>query len=507
MKIIYQDHDWLVVDKPAGISTHGAEPGDLGVQEWLALHQNQRVYICSRLDKDTSGILLLARSPQASAEAEGIHASGDAHKIYHFVAKRCDGMHREVDIPLEGKAARTSFDEIKPVGQRWSLYQAKIQTGKKHQIRRHAAHIGIPILGDTLYGGEDYVRVMLHCTETHWPGIKVPLTCPIPFLFTNFEAKETASLICALEKRFTFFDNVTNAFRLVHRGEWLNHDLAVERFADFIQINVYQDYALLKESVHEMGEKIIKVLPTHWNATHFQVRSINPNPSQTRLSQCLYETADSPKTRIAEERGLMFHVDFTREHPGLFLDHRDNRAYLSDWCQEKQIANLFCYSGASSLIAHQSHAASVASVDSSKSAIAAALKNLELNYGANKSQNMRFYQEDVRVWIEKNAKKKKNNPSLGWDVIICDPPTFSCFNGKRFSVSKESTALITQCAQLLNPGGKMIFSTNYKETNTSDLESHLKLHFNQVIPLRPPFDFPTLQKGKHHLFSYICKKI
>ncbi len=59
--VLYEDDDWLVVDKPIDLTSHSVRPGDTGVVEWLALHQGRHLHVCSRLDKGTSGALLFAK--------------------------------------------------------------------------------------------------------------------------------------------------------------------------------------------------------------------------------------------------------------------------------------------------------------------------------------------------------------------------------------------------------------------------------------------------------------
>ncbi len=65
--ILYQDNNWLAVDKPTGLATHAGQPGELGAVEWLDLHLGQEAHVMSRLDRGTSGVLLLARHPVAAA--------------------------------------------------------------------------------------------------------------------------------------------------------------------------------------------------------------------------------------------------------------------------------------------------------------------------------------------------------------------------------------------------------------------------------------------------------
>ena len=90
MVFLYHDKHWLVVNKPSGISTHRAHEGDLGLVEWLSLHHDLEVHVCSRLDKGTSGVLLFALSPEAVAEAQTVHEEERAEKSYFFIG--IDGL-------------------------------------------------------------------------------------------------------------------------------------------------------------------------------------------------------------------------------------------------------------------------------------------------------------------------------------------------------------------------------------------------------------------------------
>ena len=83
---LYEDDKWLIVNKPTGLSTYATNPGGLGLAEWLELHHGIKVYVCSRLDKGTSGVLIFALTPKASGEAETIHERGLAEKSYYFIS-------------------------------------------------------------------------------------------------------------------------------------------------------------------------------------------------------------------------------------------------------------------------------------------------------------------------------------------------------------------------------------------------------------------------------------
>ena len=69
--IIHQSNNWLVVDKPAGLATHAGKPGELGAVEWLELHLGLKTHVVSRLDRGTSGVLLLALDANASVARRG----------------------------------------------------------------------------------------------------------------------------------------------------------------------------------------------------------------------------------------------------------------------------------------------------------------------------------------------------------------------------------------------------------------------------------------------------
>ena len=112
--IIHQDTNWLIVDKPTGMATHAGKPGELGAVEWLDLHLDLKAHVVSRLDRGTSGALLLALDPAASARAEEIHESGGATKIYEFYSS-VDSLTAGIgetwtrDDALDGKSASTRF--------------------------------------------------------------------------------------------------------------------------------------------------------------------------------------------------------------------------------------------------------------------------------------------------------------------------------------------------------------------------------------------------------------
>lgn len=212
MALLFENSDWLVVDKPTGLSTHGAYPGDTAMQEWLDLHWDRKTYVCSRLDKGTSGVLILAKTPDASGRAQKIHESETSAKEYVFLSSRVSDRGEWKDAtPLDGAPARTEFRRLETARGR-TRYRALIRRGRMHQIRRHARHSGVPILGDDEYGGGAAPRLYLHCRKIDWPEIPGGLEAPIPPSFD-----EPRHIF--FDRRLDYLPSITDAFRCIDRGE------------------------------------------------------------------------------------------------------------------------------------------------------------------------------------------------------------------------------------------------------------------------------------------------
>lgn len=170
--ILYEDQDLLVVNKPSGIAVHGGSGLSFGVIEVLRALRPQASYLelAHRLDRDTSGLLLVAKRRPALRQLQKLQLAGRVEKRYlALVSGRWRRDRVTVDAPLkkntlrsgerlvrvdpEGKAAVTHFEVLQRFDQAM-LVQARLETGRTHQIRVHAAHLGTPILGDSKYGDE-----------------------------------------------------------------------------------------------------------------------------------------------------------------------------------------------------------------------------------------------------------------------------------------------------------------------------------------------------------------
>jgi 23S rRNA pseudouridine955/2504/2580 synthase len=175
--ILYEDDALLVLNKPSGIAVHGGSGLAHGVIEVLRAGRPRAPYLelAHRLDRDTSGCLMVAKKRAALRELQELQRAGQVQKRYRaLLAGRVRTGAWRVDLPLrkntlhggervvrvdpQGKAAATRFAVVERYGD-CTLVEVTLETGRTHQIRVHAAHGGHPVLGDARYGDAAADRV------------------------------------------------------------------------------------------------------------------------------------------------------------------------------------------------------------------------------------------------------------------------------------------------------------------------------------------------------------
>src|SRR4249919_670914 len=173
--VLAKGRDWIMLDKPPGLATQG---GTKTVQhldrllDGLANDHGQRPKLVHRLDKDTSGVLLVARSARAAAHFTKAFAGRTARKVYWAIIAGVPSLEEGlIDAPLakqpgtggekmhvdekDGLPARTRYRLIDRAGNRAAWVELQPLTGRTHQLRAHMAAIGHPIVGDAKYGGAE----------------------------------------------------------------------------------------------------------------------------------------------------------------------------------------------------------------------------------------------------------------------------------------------------------------------------------------------------------------
>ena len=171
--------------------------------------------------------------------------------------------------------------------------------------------------------------------------------------------------------------------------------------------------------------------------------------------------ATSNRFNIIKENGLRYLVNFQDYHDtGVFLDHRPVRKMIGEMADGKRFLNLFCYTGTATLNAIKGGAVSTVSVDTSSTYLDWAVENLKINGYPTDIENF-FYRADAIDWLWDTYDK--------FDLIFCDPPTFSNSKGRdSFDVQRDQYQLIRAAAMHLAPGGVMIFSTNFRRFRLDD---------------------------------------
>jgi len=216
LDVLYEDEQLVAVDKPAGWATHPLKPGERGtVANALAARfpgcataspSPREGGLVHRLDRDTSGVLLAAKTPEAFLAMRQSFSDGLVDKTYWAlvhgtpVDRGLPGI--VVDVPLvtrgglarvdergtEGLPARTEL-RVLVSGEGHALIEAKARTGRLHQIRAHVAHLGHPLVGDTRYGapltdGLEADRALLHARTITLPhprdGWRLTCAAPLP---------------------------------------------------------------------------------------------------------------------------------------------------------------------------------------------------------------------------------------------------------------------------------------------------------------------------------------
>ena len=155
------------------------------------------------------------------------------------------------------------------------------------------------------------------------------------------------------------------------------------------------------------------------------------------------------------EQGLRFEVNLSDYlDTGLFLDHRPTRALVRATAAGKDVLNLFAYTGAFTCYAAVGGARSTTTVDLSNTYLEWAGRNLALN-GIAVGEQHRLERAEVLAWLGEPR-------APAWDLIVCDPPTFSNSTAMRqsFSIVRDHGWLLDRCVRLLRPGGVLHFSTN-----------------------------------------------
>lgn len=531
---LFQNSDFAVFNKPSGFNTHAQDPTHPGFVEiaehFLSAERNLsdltplRFKVVHRLDQGTSGLLLVAKNDSAAKTFFDLFTQHQVQKTYLFVTDRkvefqkasvsgqiqeskqnkktfqlINGKKESNSRNILSHESWTDFERIQDFD-RYQLWQAKPKTGRPHQIRLHAKFLGLPILGDSLYGGTNHLRLMLHAESLAFVlnDEKFQFQCDfseVQMLKENFDSPSQAvSLGLTQRERFLSWQK-DDSLRICHLE---SSDFKMDRYG---QVDWFYWYST-EEFPQAWLEKQIDLYNKSERSFHF--RRMTNRGSKDQTQQELWSHPKAPTHWVAEENGIKYAMKSDQGlSPGVFLDQRDQRQWVLQNTKDQRVLNLFSYTCGFSVCAAKAGAKDVVSVDTSRKLLDWGKENFKLN-GFNPEQ-FGFFAQDVFVYI-KGAKKR----GLKFDLIICDPPSFGRSQEGVWSITKDLPKLLKELPGLLNPNGKIILTTNYegwdadkfREITLSALQGSIKIERT----LRSGYDFEPAPTNHTLLKGLLLKK-
>ena len=541
--VIFEDEHLLVVHKPAGWNTHAPGPhAGEGIYDWLR-HREPRwatLAILHRLDKETSGVMVFGKTPDANRSLTEQFTERRVRKKYLLLTDR-PVPQREFAVKTAlvrvgekyasrpphagGEIAETKFrrsrgDETQikignsdksracdgsrcrqsAVGNEletphvvsYNCVEASPLTGRTHQIRVHAAESGFPILGDTLYGGTPAARVFLHAAEisfTH-PVTGKPVTFCAP---ANFDADPRLALRAAL-----IDPQETDAFRVIHGASDGWPGWYVERLGKFL---LSQSEQPLRADQREELARLAKIFSACGAYHKILSRQVRRTTAAEASPQPVLGEAAPERFEICEN-GVRFELGFNEGYSvGLFLDQRDNRRRFltghvaadfdfGPWTPDYGLLNCFAYTCGFSVCAARS-GAKTTSLDLSKKYLEWGRRNFALN-GLDPAAHDFIY-GDAFDWLRRLAKKGR-----AFDAVALDPPTFSQSKEHGvFRAEKDFGKLVAAALPLVRLGGVLFASTNATdwppEKFLADVEAAVHAAKRKILQrhhVPQPPDFP-----------------
>lgn len=379
--ILHEDEHLLVINKPPGINTHAVNlDGSAGIYDWLRHREPRWATLAThqRLDKETSGVLLFAKTREANQWLARRFELREVRKTYQLLTDRDPGTlprrmksqiykaggndFRTSDAHEDGRDADTEFRLVRREGAHW-LIEALPFTGRTHQIRLHARDAGFPILGDETYGGTPFSRLCLHAhilefahpitreplrfeapvdfsadphlllRQTLWPDKVGQRFQPVPGVNeagTRSPTRPIAELSTVAVTdtegdRLQACPTLTNAWRLIHGASDDHPGWYVDRLGDWL---LSQSEAAVSPGQRERLHAWCRQLGLK-GAYHKQLDRHVRQTAKEQASPALLFGEPAPARFTIVENGVRFSLSFAEGYStGLFLDQKDNRRRL-----------------------------------------------------------------------------------------------------------------------------------------------------------------------------------
>jgi 23S rRNA (cytosine1962-C5)-methyltransferase len=512
--VLFEDEGFVVINKPSGYTTHRSNEKLLGIQELVSQLAGQPLTAAHRLDRDTSGILVLCKTEESLSDWHQRFEKREVTKTYaflsatHFAPSHNDlTMRTRIEPDAQKKGlwtsqltkndsaanAITKHLECKAVGDLF-LHTVQPETGRTHQIRLHARDWNCPISGDLLYGAPcggkktEFPRLALHAQRLEWrtERQKFLVEAPLPESFgIHSRAKLPLEWLIAIERRQLLSPATSNTTvrRWLHKTDFSADSILKCTIDQAGPVVVVSDFAEVGLNVEPQALQALaeKLEVSHWIYRRMFERGADPSAREWLCSQ------NAPLRWTAAENGLTF--EFRRDSGasvGLFFDQRENRKRIAELSLDKRVLNLFAYTGGFSVAAAKAGAKEVVTVDTSRNTLEWAKHNFSLNELDPQKQNLEFFATESEIFL-KGAEKRGRL----FDLIICDPPSLARNKSGVFRIQQDLSGLVQSCLRVLAPSGILLFSTNYEPWTPEELEARVLAAANGALEKAEPgrYDF------------------
>jgi 23S rRNA (cytosine1962-C5)-methyltransferase len=512
MQLRFKEYDeFIVVNKGFGLRTHRVSDGQFGLIEFLSEKLNQPLFVVHRLDKETSGLMLFAKTKLAAQKLSALFEKQEVQKTYYFLTdKTIESKSLKITSHIEKKQntfanlnlppnSETDFDFVQNLGN-FFLWKAQPKTGKPHQIRLHAELAKIPILGDHVHGGSKYFRMALFAQKIEFSldGVQHLFEAKRRGLFAEETAFDYVSLLneCYIKRHRIYEIEEQESYRLVHdEAEQIRADI----FADHLWIYDYSKNGLTdeeKDSVKSFADqKKLKLIIRHM---------LDRGHGVGGLESATLDSQEETNWIAAEEKVQYLLKLDSGFSAGLFLDQRENRKFVRKQALNKRVLNLFSYTSGFSVNAALGHALEVTTVDVSSKFLDWGKENFTLN-GLD-SQRYEFFSQDSIVFLKGAIKLGRK-----WDFIICDPPTFGRSKDGVWKLENDLPHLTNLMFQCLEDQGQILFTCNFEQRTREEIlelfSQKIKKQKYEIVRLPMlSLDFELTDDLKNVMKGFILQK-
>jgi 23S rRNA (cytosine1962-C5)-methyltransferase len=309
----------------------------------------------------------------------------------------------------------------------------------------------VPLIGDVTYGGSNFPQFFLHSHSLTTDDGEVSHTTTWPLVYEHLDLLKRPQLcqwLMSWDRRRRLYPELfegEQCLRLIHNE---GTPLRADKLGATVHAGWWDDRGPSGEDLADVSRFFELIGIKQWSLQHYKKQ-------KTQASNVLISSA--PDSWQADENGA--HFEFKHDvgaSPGLFLDQRLQRHWVGQNSRGLKVLNLFAYTGGFSVMAALGGAETVVTVDLSKKYLEWAKDNFRLNNLP--PEKYKFYDMDSQEYLKYAAKKE-----LFFDLIICDPPSFSRNKNQTFQVDRDFKALIQKMKTILSPTGTIQFSTNFEQ--------------------------------------------